>query len=191
MRYLATQFMRDEDEVVVDSAAWDALFVAHRNAIQRIDNPRGSGALTLRRPEAGIANDPAWLRARFVRHLLHDEGIRAVTEGSGGFDVLAETEDGMTTAFDWAAGDLGGLRRSVAAMAAAFRHGTIRAGILIIPSAELKELLDLPDRATTAEAMQAWGEVADGIARGTFGLTIVEHDGHTNAPAVPPLALPA
>lgn len=190
MRYLATQFMRDEDEVVDDSAAWDALFVAHRNAIRRIDNPRGSGALTLRRPEAGVANDPAWLRARFVRHLLHDEGVRAVTEGSGGFDVLAETEDGITTAFDWAAGDLAGLRRSVAMMATALEHGTIRAGILIVPSAELNELLDLPDRATTVQAMKAWGEVAEAIGRGTFGLTIVEHDGHTNDPAVPPLALP-
>ena len=191
MRYLATQFMRDEDEVVADSATWDEIFAAHRIAIRRIDNPPGSGALTLRNPGPGIANQPAWLRARFLHEMAQDEAVRATTEGPEGFDLVVTTPDGITTAFDWADGDLAGVRRSISGMVAALRAGTIRAAILIVPSSDLKDLLDLPDRATTAQVMQVWAEMAEGIDRGSFGITMVEHDGRTDHPAVPPLSLTA
>jgi hypothetical protein len=191
MRYLATQFMRDEDEVVADSAAWDAVFSAHRKAIGRIDNPPGSGALTLRRPGPGVANDPAWLRARFLRQMALDGAGGAAADGPEGFDLVVATEDGITTSFDWADGDLAGVRRSIAGMAAALRTGAVRAAILIVPSGDLKELLDLPDRATTMQVMQVWTEMAEGIDRGTFGITMVEHDGQTDDPAIPPLAVMA
>jgi hypothetical protein len=180
--------MREEDDDALwDSESWNALYKAHIRAVRRIDNPPGSGALTLRRRGGGgPAHDPAWLRARFVAHLVGEEGYRPAMEAPAGIDLVVATPDGVVTAFAFPHPDL---RAGIAAMAEALRAGTIRVGLAIMPSNDLRPMLGMGDEASTIAAMTLWQEVGAEVDRGMFGLSIVEHDEETDDPAVPPLRL--
>lgn len=188
MRHFATQFMREEDDDALwDTPSWTALYDAHLRALRRIDNPPGSGALTLPRPGAsGLAGDPAWLRARFVAHMLDDEGFRAAMAPPEGIDLVVATDDGIVAAFAFPGA---GLRASIAAMAGALLAGTIRVGLVIVPSTELRPLLAMTEDASASAATLLWTELGAEVDRGMFGLSIVEHDGETDDPAVMPLRL--
>lgn len=190
MQHLGTQFMREEDEVVFDSTAWDALYKAHIRAIRRIDNPPGSGALTMRRPVPPVlAGDAAWLRDRFLRHLVADEGYAPVLDAPDGLDLVVASGDGIATGFACFPGSEAALREAVGVIASGLRQGWLRVGLVVVPSASLMSLLAAPGEWGTGAAMAAWGEVGDDVTQGSFGITIVEHDGETDDPAVAALRL--
>lgn len=190
VQHLGTQFMREEDEVVLDSKAWDALYAAHMRAIRRIENPPGSGALTLRRPGGpGGANDPAWLRARFVQSMVGDEGFAPVMDAPAGLDIVVASGDGEVTGFACWPGSGEALRQAVGAIAGGLQEGWLRVGLVILPSASLLPLLAVADECGTGAAMAAWGEVGDAVTQGSFGISIVEQDGVTDDPAVATLRL--
>lgn len=85
MKWLRTLVLFDQGDVV-SSADWADIHTAYVRSIERIDNPRGSGQLVLRRKTQDSKskqwnrNGVGYLRSRFLEHMVSDEGWQAETE---------------------------------------------------------------------------------------------------------------
>jgi Restriction endonuclease BamHI len=85
MRWLRTLVLFDQGGVV-SSEDWESIHRSFVRSIERIDSPRGSGRLMLRRktqdPESKQwnRNGVGYLRSRFLEHMVADEGWQAEGE---------------------------------------------------------------------------------------------------------------
>ena len=85
MKWLRTLVLFDQGDVV-SSADWADIHTAYVRSIERIDNPRGSGQLVLRRKTQDSKskqwnrNGVGYLRSRFLEHMVNDEGWQAEAE---------------------------------------------------------------------------------------------------------------
>jgi len=85
MRWLRTLVLFDQGGVV-SSEDWESIHRSFVRSIERIDSPRGSGRLMLRRktqdPESKQwnRNGVGYLRSRFLEHMVTDEGWQAEGE---------------------------------------------------------------------------------------------------------------
>lgn len=78
LKWLRTLVLFDQGEVI-SSPDWKALHDSYVRSIESIDNPRGSGRLTLRRKvrQANgqwLRNGVGYLRTRFLEHIRDTEG---------------------------------------------------------------------------------------------------------------------
>jgi hypothetical protein len=87
MRWLRTIVIFDRGNVI-SSSDWQAIHESYVRSIQRIDFPKGTGTLTLRRKAMRAdgqwnRNGVGYLKNRFIAHMLTDEKW----ECEGGFDL--------------------------------------------------------------------------------------------------------
>src|SRR5690606_31448964 len=79
MKWLRTLIVFDKGNIAA-SREWESIHTAYVRSIQRIDNPRGSGKLSLRKKEQDPAskqwnrNGVSYLKNRFLEHMTQDEG---------------------------------------------------------------------------------------------------------------------
>lgn len=85
MRWLRTLVLFDQGDVVL-SEDWENIHRSFIRSIERIDSPRGSGRLVLRRKTQDVEskqwnrNGVGYLRSRFLEHMVTDEGWQAEGE---------------------------------------------------------------------------------------------------------------
>ncbi len=78
MKWLRTLILFDQGGVVL-SSDWQSLHDSYVRSIQSIDNPKGSGRLTLRRKirlptDQWARNGVGYLRNSFLQHICNEEG---------------------------------------------------------------------------------------------------------------------
>lgn len=110
-----------------------------------------------------------------------------ITSDFGGFDFLTTTTDGVRVAIEWETGNISSSHRALNKLAIALKHGTIQAGVLILPSKEL--YVHLTDRigniSEVSGYLEMWESLRTTIERGLLAITVVEHDALTDDPNVP------
>lgn len=84
MKWLRTLILFDKGNIA-SSQDWADIHSAYTRAIQRIDNPRGTRTLTLRKKEKTIGNQSnrngvTYLKNRFLEHITKEENWQAEGE---------------------------------------------------------------------------------------------------------------
>jgi hypothetical protein len=96
MRWLRTLVLFDQGGVV-SSEDWENIHCSFVRSIERIDSPRGSGRLILRRKtqdpksKQWNRNGVGYLRSRFLEHMVSDEGWQS--EGEVDLQNLQEKQE--------------------------------------------------------------------------------------------------
>ena len=115
---------------------------------------------------------------------LHREPI---TSDFGGFDFLTTTTDGVRVAIEWETGNISSSHRALNKLAIALKHGTIQAGVLILPSKEL--YAHLTDRigniSEVSGYLEMWESLRSTVKCGLLAVTVVEQDALTDDPDIP------
>jgi hypothetical protein len=209
MKWLRTIVLFDQGKVM-SSDGWADLHTSYVSAIKRIDFPEGSGTLRLRRkvrrPDGQWSrNGVVYLKSRFVRSMVEDEGWKPegsfgfgknaapptltqypsgdpyqepITSEFGGFDLCTTAPDGTRIAIEWETGNISSSHRSMNKLALALAGGSIEAGVLIVPSRNLYE--HLTDRIGNIGELSGyvamWHGLALSVTRGLLAITVVEHD---------------
>lgn len=110
-----------------------------------------------------------------------------ITSDFGGFDFLTTTVDGIRVAIEWETGNISSSHRALNKLCIALKHGTIHAGVLIVPSKEL--YIHLTDRigniSEVSGYIEMWESLKCTINRGLLAVTIVEHDFLTDDKTIP------
>ena len=212
MKWLRTLVVFDRGDVAA-TAGWRSIHESYVRAIQSIDYPEGSGSLTLRckarRPDGQWnRNGVKYLRSRFLRHIVDDEGYlpevgfslerdsappklclypsmeayqEPITSGFGGFDFVTTSPDGTHVAVEWETGNISSSHRSMNKLAIALANGTVQAGVLIVPSRNLYE--HLTDRigniGELSSYLSMWKDLEARVERGLLAISVVEHDALT------------
>jgi hypothetical protein len=105
----------------------------------------------------------------------------------GGFDFLTTTADGVRVAIEWETGNISSSHRSLNKLVIALKHGTIQAGVLILPSRAL--YVHLTDRigniSEVSGYLEMWESLKTTVTRGLLAITVVEHDALTDDPNIP------
>ena len=125
--------------------------------------------------------EPVTLYPSLVQH------YEPITSDFGGFDFLTTTQDGIRVAIEWETGNISSSHRALNKLVIALKHGTIHAGVLIVPSKEL--YIHLTDRigniSEVSGYLEMWQSLQCTISRGLLAVTVVEHDALTDDPDIP------
>lgn len=110
-----------------------------------------------------------------------------ITSDFGGFDFLTTTTDGLRVAIEWETGNISSSHRALNKLVIALKHGTIQAGVLILPSKEL--YVHLTDRigniSEVSGYLEMWESLRTTVERGLLAVTVVEYDALTDDHSVP------
>lgn len=222
MKWLRTMVLFDKGSVIT-SSDWQTLHASYVRAIQSIDHPAGSGTLTLRekvRLSNGQwqRNGVGYLRSRFLRSMLGDEGWRSeglvdlardrqqppillypslqqyqepITSDFGGFDFVTTASQGTRIAIEWETGNISSSHRSMNKLAIALSNGIIEVGVLVLPSRAL--YAHLTDRigniGELSGYLSMWEGLKFAVKRGLLAISVVEHDALTTNSSIPFLAV--
>lgn len=218
MKWLRTVVLFDKGDVI-STDAWRLAHESYVRSIRRIDNPPGSGSLTLRRisPDKSQRNGVTYLKHRFVEHMReetwlteapvalrsgHDhptlrtypdlqEHVEPIGAKFGGFDFMSITPDGSRIGIEWETGNISSSHRSLNKLSLALSNGDIQAGVLIIPTREMYfHMTDRIGNITELSPYLAfWERTKNMVERGLLALTVVEHDELSDDDALPYLKL--
>ena len=166
MKWLRTRVVFDQGNLI-DSSEWELAHTSYVRAIERIDNPIGSGKLMLRRlatiDNKVCRNGVTYLKSRFVGHMKeetwltevkvrlrsgHDQPTlclypskdayqEPIAARFGGFDFVSATPDGLRIATEWETGNISSSHRSLNKLCLALSNSDIDVGVLIVPSRDL------------------------------------------------------
>lgn len=110
-----------------------------------------------------------------------------ITSDFGGFDFLTTTMDGVRVAIEWETGNISSSHRALNKLVIALKHGTIQAGVLILPSKELyAHLTDrIGNMSEVSGYLEMWESLRTTVERGLLAITVVEHDALSDDPDLP------
>jgi hypothetical protein len=199
---------------LVSSADWQSIHTSYVRSIEHIDFPKGSGKLTLRRktkrPDGQWnRNGVGYLRARFLEHMVNEEGWKAeiefdlgrnripstlrlfpglepyqepITSDFGDFDLVTRGAEGTQVAIEWETGNISSSHRSMNKLAIALETGKIEVGVLIVPTRDLYD--HLTDRVGNIGELSGylamWEALKAGVKRGLLAITVVAQDAFTD-----------
>ncbi len=205
MKWLRTIVLFDQGDVI-STVAWRNAHESYTRAIGLIDNPRGSGQLTLRRisKDKKSRNGVTYLKHRFVEHMRNEtwlteapvalrsgrehptlktfpdlqDHVEPVSASFGGFDFMSTTPDGLRVAIEWETGNISSSHRSLNKLSLALSNGDIQVGVLIVPSREM--YFHMTDRvgniAELSPYLAFWERTKEMVTRGLLAVSVVEHD---------------
>ncbi len=221
MKWLRTLLLFHKDNVISDSG-WDAIHKSFVRSIESIDFPEGSGKLTLRKKTKDPIsnqwnrNGVGYLRNRFLKHMVNDEGWQAegevglqqkqpdlilypsmepyqeqITSEFGDFDFVTTTKSGARVAIEWETGNISSSHRSLNKLSILLSENIIQAGVLILPSRNLYE--HLTDRigniGELSPYLDMWKSTGNSVRKGLLAIVVVEHDELTDDPDFPYLKM--
>jgi len=154
-------------------------------AIRATDWPHGSGKFTIR-PESGkergrgsgvvpIKKPCISMLKTFGWKTEDLPPIEGDVLGTGDLDALLETKAGFV-GFEWETGNISSSHRAVNKLLLAIQRGGLRAGILVVPSDELKKYLT--DRIGNIGELRPYFPLWKSIPlkEGILRIYVVEHD---------------
>jgi transposase-like protein len=116
-----------------------------------------------------------------------EQHYEPITSDFGGFDFLTTTPDGVRVAIEWETGNISSSHRALNKLSIALKHGTIQAGVLILPSKDL--YVHLTDRigniSEISGYLEMWQSLRTTVSAGLLAVTVVEHDELTGELHIP------
>ncbi len=210
MKWLRTLLLFDRGDIV-SSSDWKSIHQSFVRSIESIDSPSGSGRLVLRRKmqdpisKQWNRNGVGFLRSRFLKHMVDDEGWQAegevdlqnleekpelrlypslesysepITSAFGNFDFVTTTSSGIRVAIEWETGNISSSHRSLNKLSIVLAAKKIHAGVLILPSRNLYE--HLTDRigniGELSPYLGMWKSMGASVEHGMLAIAVVEHD---------------